>query len=58
MNARACPAIIEGIPTGSSCGSCGHPVGSHLYPSAVCVECAVLSRLDRIEERLRRLEAR
>lgn len=34
------------------CLHCGHPAGSHLYPSGICVECAEfqLARLDMQEE--------
>jgi hypothetical protein len=40
------------------CLACGHAVGSHLYPSGICVECAELqlARLDLHEEMHTRLD--
>lgn len=41
-----------------TCLGCGHAVGSHLYPSGICVECAEvqLARLDMTEELHRRVD--
>lgn len=34
-------ADIDGAPLESTCLNCGHHVGSHLYPAAICMECVV-----------------
>ena len=44
--------VAHGAEPTHICLACGHAVGSHLYPSGICVECAEvqMARLDLTEQ--------
>lgn len=50
---RGCSSVEAGSLLSSSCSDCNHAVGSHLFPTAVCVECLIV-RLDDLETLLLR----